>query len=72
MRYLNRYFLSDNTGFVPRRRVHTQISCNVGDLSMAVPHERKADIDLTVVHTKKVSIIVSVGYSFVLLDFSSS
>lgn len=30
---------------VPWWRVHTQISCNVGDLSMVVPHKGKVEIN---------------------------
>lgn len=37
-------FLADDTVFVPRWRVHTRISCNMGDLSMVVSHERGTDI----------------------------
>lgn len=44
MRYLKWSFLADDTVFVSRRRIYTQISCNVGDLSMVVPHERKSAI----------------------------
>ena len=44
MRYLKWSFLAYDTVFVPRGRVHTQISFNVGDLSMVVPYERGADI----------------------------
>lgn len=43
MRYLKWSFLAYDTVFVPRGRVHTQISFNVGDLSMVVPYERTAD-----------------------------
>lgn len=39
-------FLADDTVFIPRWRVHTQISYNVGDLSMVVPYERWADVNL--------------------------
>ena len=49
MRYLKWSFLAYDTVFVPRWRVHTQISCNVGDLSMVVPYERGAEVRRTYV-----------------------
>ncbi len=46
MSYLKRSFLDDDTVFVPRWVIHTQISCNVGDLSMVAPHEREMDLKM--------------------------
>lgn len=49
-------FLAYDTVFVPRWRVHTQISCNVGDLSMVVPYERGVDLVMLTVRKRYVSL----------------
>lgn len=40
MRYMKWSFLADDTVFVPRGRVHIQISYIAGDLGMVVPYKR--------------------------------
>lgn len=62
MRYLKWSFLADDTVFVPLCRVHTQISRNVGDLSMVVPYEREADV-----HVGLISLEYS-NYLFLIIN----
>lgn len=50
MRYMKWSFLADDTVFVPRGRVHIQISYIAEDLDMVVPYERGAKVRNTYLH----------------------
>ncbi|CQH35507.1 Uncharacterised protein [Yersinia enterocolitica] len=47
MGYLKRFFLAYDTVFVPRWRAHNKSSYDAGKLVMAVSHERKMVVNVT-------------------------